>query len=461
MCLSNSLTCRRPRRIQSVLVSGNFRSVDGIPGSGIARSLAWGKDVPRIEAQETMTQPEKNPAVDSQTSTRSPAGVRWWPLVGDRCRRRGPHDGAPLALSADRPPEGGHDVSMLALMAAFGLTLFWLVLFLAPASEFPRMRGLIGIVALLAARLRTLLEIKGTSGDLTPIIGWRFQSDDLAVPESTAAKLARRSGRRRSPAPRTSRSSLAPPAMASCRGRRSRWSRIGRRNPPGRALAKGGRPGLVGLCRGRAASRRHPGAARRTPRPWFATTWPPARCFGPTPTPARYFTTLGGLGPRATPTIDADLVFTQGATGILNCLELRTGEVVWSVDILEDNAAVLPQWGVAGSPLMLDDLVVVHPGGPTHAPIDRRLREGDRRAGLVRRLQPMPTGARPSWRRSAASGRFSCSAPRGLPATTRTAAGSSGSHPWKGGHPHVSMPLALSTATACSFPAATGPAARR
>ena len=77
----------------------------------------------------------------------------------------------------------------------------------------------------------------------------------------------------------------------------------------------------------------------------------------------RYFTTLGGLGPRATPTIDDGKVFTVGATGILNCLKLSTGELVWSVNILKDNGASPPEWGVAGSPLVVDGKVIVSPGG--------------------------------------------------------------------------------------------------
>jgi outer membrane protein assembly factor BamB len=78
---------------------------------------------------------------------------------------------------------------------------------------------------------------------------------------------------------------------------------------------------------------------------------------------ARYFTTIGGEGPRTTPSIDGDGVVTLGATGILNCLKLATGEVLWSKDIIADNQSHLPDWGVAGSPLVHGDLVIVNPGG--------------------------------------------------------------------------------------------------
>ena len=77
----------------------------------------------------------------------------------------------------------------------------------------------------------------------------------------------------------------------------------------------------------------------------------------------RYEATPAGVGPRATPTIVEDRVYTLGATGILNCLDLATGERIWSEDILYDNDAELASWGMSGSPLVLDDLVVVSAGG--------------------------------------------------------------------------------------------------
>ena len=49
--------------------------------------------------------------------------------------------------------------------------------------------------------------------------------------------------------------------------------------------------------------------------------------------------------PRATPTIVEDRVYTLGCDRILNCLDLATGERIWSEDILYDNDAEL---GVRG-----------------------------------------------------------------------------------------------------------------
>lgn len=77
---------------------------------------------------------------------------------------------------------------------------------------------------------------------------------------------------------------------------------------------------------------------------------------------ARYDTTVAGEGPRATPTIVGDRVFTFGATGILNCLELATGKRIWSRDVVKEGRAKVLAWGCSGSPLVVDDLVIV-PGG--------------------------------------------------------------------------------------------------
>lgn len=72
---------------------------------------------------------------------------------------------------------------------------------------------------------------------------------------------------------------------------------------------------------------------------------------------------VGGVGPRSTPTIADGEVYSMGATGILTCLDLRTGRRIWRHDVLEENRAATPEWGKACSPLLVGDLVVVSAGG--------------------------------------------------------------------------------------------------
>jgi outer membrane protein assembly factor BamB len=78
---------------------------------------------------------------------------------------------------------------------------------------------------------------------------------------------------------------------------------------------------------------------------------------------ARFWETVSGPGPRATPTFAGGRLFTLGATGILNCLDLATGRRHWSRDITQDAEAKVPGWGFSGSPLVTNGLVVVYAGG--------------------------------------------------------------------------------------------------
>ncbi len=71
----------------------------------------------------------------------------------------------------------------------------------------------------------------------------------------------------------------------------------------------------------------------------------------------------GGNGPRATPAIYAGRVYALGATGILNCLDGATGRPIWQVNILEDAGVPNAPFGMAGSPLVEDGMVIVAPGG--------------------------------------------------------------------------------------------------
>ncbi len=71
-----------------------------------------------------------------------------------------------------------------------------------------------------------------------------------------------------------------------------------------------------------------------------------------------------GAGPRGTPTFADGKIFGLGATGVLNCLDARTGKRLWTRNIVDDSGAALPMWGFSSSPLVVDGTVVVYAGGP-------------------------------------------------------------------------------------------------
>jgi outer membrane protein assembly factor BamB len=85
----------------------------------------------------------------------------------------------------------------------------------------------------------------------------------------------------------------------------------------------------------------------------------------------------GGEGPRATPAWADGHVFALGARGELRCLDAATGRLVWRTNILQDAGAKNLRWGMAASPLIAGDSVIVLPGGSA----GRSVAAYDRRTG--------------------------------------------------------------------------------
>jgi len=68
-------------------------------------------------------------------------------------------------------------------------------------------------------------------------------------------------------------------------------------------------------------------------------------------------------GSRTTPTVIDGLVYFESGQGVVFCYNGNTGELVWSLDILEKFSADNIQWGMAESLLIDGDLLICTPGG--------------------------------------------------------------------------------------------------
>ncbi len=98
--------------------------------------------------------------------------------------------------------------------------------------------------------------------------------------------------------------------------------------------------------------------------------------------PADYTGIDYSSGPRATPTVEGDKLWAVGGTGELVCLHLprESGEKVlkvWSKNMPREFEAPIPKWGVACSPLIVGDMVVVLPGGKKGAVVALDKQTGD------------------------------------------------------------------------------------
>jgi outer membrane protein assembly factor BamB len=71
-----------------------------------------------------------------------------------------------------------------------------------------------------------------------------------------------------------------------------------------------------------------------------------------------------GDGPRGTPTIDGDRVYALGGNGDLSCLDIKTGRIIWAMNILSKFGGRNPNWGISESPLVMGEKVLVTAGGP-------------------------------------------------------------------------------------------------
>ncbi len=256
----------------------------------------------------------------------------------------------------------------------FGVLLLavWLVLFSRLPGRF-RWRALLGIAALAGATC-LLFEIQGVDGNLMPIVGFRWGAERTFDSQPGGTAGSTRGG------PNDYPQFYGPNRDATLLG--PRLARDWDSNPPEeiwrRQVGEGWSAfAVVGDA---AVTQELRGDQEVVVRYDLATgeqVWVHADR-------APFVTTVGGSGPRATPSIVDGRVYTLGATGVLNALDLSSGALLWSRKVLADNGAGQPDWGMPSSPLIVGELVVVNLGrlGTSLAAYDRASGELRWRAGV-------------------------------------------------------------------------------
>lgn len=263
--------------------------------------------------------------------------------------------------------------NVMETMAASALALVLLLVWFLVASRAPwqwRLGALaaVGVSAVVASQF---LTITGVSGDLVPIIGWK------GAPEARAAEVAIQASGPLAESPREDYPQfLGPQRNASVSG--VRLARDWQASPPRQIWRREVGAAWSGFSiQGDWAVTQEQHEDQEQVVAYDLATgevrWRHADAV-------RYETTIGGVGPRATPTIEGDRVYTLGATGILNALDLETGKKLWAVDILAQHGAANREWGKSCSPLVVDDLVVVSAGGVADASLVAYDRETGRLA---------------------------------------------------------------------------------
>ncbi len=297
--------------------------------------------------------------------------IRWWPLAAFCLLYLGALISVWTGEVLDRQNRITHTLGY-SLLLGFG-TFVWL-LFFARLQARTRWR-VVGSFGALLVLLFATVRIQGVSGDLLPVLAWRWsksadsQLDSklqtaIGTPGLAIQETDHDFPRYLGP---TGDAVLTKPRLFSdwqARPPRELW-----RIPVG--LAWSGFA-VVGNCAVTMEQRGNQEMVICYDLQTGKSRWQ----YGVT---TRYQDTVGGDGPRTTPAMVGGKVYALGATGMLSCLDLANGRKLWSVDVLAENNAFPPTYGVSASPVVLEDRVLVVAGGEP----GRCLVAYDRHSGLM------------------------------------------------------------------------------
>jgi len=287
----------------------------------------------------------------SSTNRSERRPIRWWPAVAILVIAVGM---LIWAWTRDVGSTQHRVIPSFPILFFSTVALFlWLVLFSRLAGRL-RLMIFLGVAAVVALGFM-LLEITGVDGNLVPIVGFRFSAErefDAATASPAGATL---------PGPDDYAQFYGPGRLTRLAG--PPLARDWEQRPPRelwrREVGEGWSSfAVVGNAAVTQEQRGEQEVVARYDLRDGEPVWVHAH-DGP------FNTTVGGRGPRTTPTIDAGRVFVLGAAGNLSCLDLETGDALWSRNVLQDHDAGLPDWGMASSPLVVGELVLVQLGNQT------------------------------------------------------------------------------------------------
>ena len=296
-----------------------------------------------------MSDADGRPATSPFPIKTSPPPIRWWPAVALTGL-------ASVLLAAvwlrEAVDQQRQVVTTLVVGIFFALGLIlWLVFF---SRLRPRLRGGIALGSLAATLLFfTFFRVQGVSGNFIPILSPRFGGGPRLAAQSTTAKVDIA----------TSPNDF-PQFRGPARDGRVEGVRLGRdwvTHPPHELWRRPVGSGWSGFAVvGQLAITQEQREDQEVVTAYDLVSGEPRWSHA---APGFFENTLGGDGPRATPTVEGGEVFTFGPTGLLRALELSTGRLLWSRQAAEENGGKRPEWGYAGSPLLVGELVVVTVGG--------------------------------------------------------------------------------------------------
>lgn len=264
-------------------------------------------------------------------------------------------------------------MTILAVLATLLLLFVWLLVF----SGFTLKRRLLAGAAVLAAGmgLRAMLRVEGFYGDILPIFTWRWTPlHDYTLPELPAKTAAAAE----SAAPVVASALDFPQFLGPKRdgivpdqALAPEWWR-------GPFVEKWRRPTGAGwsgwvTAGPYAYTQEQRGASELV----VCVKLDDCEGVWSHADAARFSETMGGDGPRATPTLDGGNVYALGATGILNCLDAATGKLRWTKNVLAESGHPNLEWGKSASPLVHNGLVYVTLGASTeHSTAAYRAEDG-------------------------------------------------------------------------------------